>query len=355
MVLKTHLQEKMKHVFWVHSYITYFIAKKIIEQNKLDKNEVIFLKDRDFEIYDPYIEFLQPDLRYKFSVGNLLRNWRLIRRYDQWIERITDRDQYILYYPHTGLRHLDYLLTHKNCRGYCLVEEGTAAYSNNLRPLKYRKKNFSVMGIKYLVMYKGRVRHSRDFYNDDYLHAYGLSELAFAGFPRRVIFDSRFKTSHGNSPAIGKNALLFLLSCLVETNQMDTGKYMDAVMDSLEKFFDRYEKESSAPPRVLYIKPHPQTDVDSPYFSELMERIKALYSSRVEIRPWTFGPVETFLDNGGLTLLSIDSSVVLYAAMNDLRVYCCQDIFLPHVRSATYRRMEDIIPPALAEKIHFIN
>jgi|SRR5882724_9458511 len=344
----------MKHIFWVHSYITYFVAKKIIAEKKLDKKDVIFLKARNFDLSDSYIDFKQLDLVYKFSIRNILRNWRLISRYDRWIDKIAGKNKYILYYPHTALRYLDYLLTNKNCQGYCLMEEGMAAYSNNLKPVRYKKVHFSAMVIKDLIMYRGRVSHSRSFYNDDYLYAYGLSELAFEGFSRRLIFDREFNEYLSSPFEIKENDILFMLSSMVDTGEISEEKYIESVIFSLKKYFELYNQRQFQFPPTLYIKSHPGTDVDSHYFIRLMSLIKSFYTPKIEVKLWNFGPVEALLCQKELVLLAIDSSVMLYAAMNGIKVYCFQDVFIPFVKHTINRRIEEVIPRAISQKIYFI-
>jgi hypothetical protein len=233
------------------------------------------------------------------------------------------------------------------------MEEGMAAYSNNFRPVKYKKTLFSERAIKDLVMYRGRVSHSRSFFNDDYLYAYGLSELSFEGFDRRIIFERDFNTYLSSSFEVQEGDMLFLLSSMVDTLEIDTEKYIEGVMLSLEKYFGEYDyRQNKFTPR-LFIKPHPGTDVNSPYFIRLIGMIKSFYTPAIEIKFWDFGPVEAVLCQKGFVLLALDSSVIMYAAMNGIKVFCFQDIFLPFVKHTINWRIEDVIPKAIGEKIRF--
>ena len=86
-----------------------------------------------------------------------------------------------------------------------------------------------------------------------------------------------------------------------------------------------------------------------------MRQLESCFADLVEIKIWNHGPIEGLLNEPGLMLLAIDSSVLAYAALNDIRSVCFQDIFIPFVKHTINWRIEDVIPVEISSKIYFMH
>jgi hypothetical protein len=126
----------MKHLFWIHSHITFLTAQKIIEENDILRDDCIFLTSRNY---------ITSELKsYKFcSVYNLTNNkWRIwaginvfktyknIHKFDSNFKKIMPENFYF-YTPQTMADLPNIIISHKNCQRYFIMEEGTGSYNIN--------------------------------------------------------------------------------------------------------------------------------------------------------------------------------------------------------------------------------
>lgn len=116
----------MKHIFTVHSPITYFCAANVVIHENLKKEDVIFL----------YTKFVPPK-----NIGKVIpsfyeahntwfkkiRTFNLVKSYDRYITKITDGAEFTAY---IDLAHYyqKILITHSLCKAFHFIEEGTASY-----------------------------------------------------------------------------------------------------------------------------------------------------------------------------------------------------------------------------------
>lgn len=116
----------MKHIFSVHSPITYFCAANVVLHEGLKKEDVIFL----------YTSFSPPNnlgipVPSFYTVNQTffkkLKTFNLVKSYDKYLDRIISGDQFQAY---IDLAHYyqKLLITHSHCAGFHFIEEGTASY-----------------------------------------------------------------------------------------------------------------------------------------------------------------------------------------------------------------------------------
>lgn len=139
----------MKHIFTVHSPITFFCAYEVVQHQKIKENDCIFICSN----YKPPIDFGRQIKSYADthqSVLSKLKNLNLIKSYDKYIQKIAGNNNFIAYVDliHNYQR---ILITHNLCRGFHFIEEGMASYiePNNLDisarlngTLKFRNNTF---------------------------------------------------------------------------------------------------------------------------------------------------------------------------------------------------------------------
>ena len=130
----------MKHVFCVHSHITYLASLGIIDFLKLNKDEIIVIstnydcpsgKIRIWNI-NPYKGNIIQKIHHR------IKHFNFGRFLDNFINKKVDNDNFIAYLPDMSLIG-KLLVTNPKCKGFNFFEEGTASYIkyDNLDTLSY--------------------------------------------------------------------------------------------------------------------------------------------------------------------------------------------------------------------------
>lgn len=126
----------MKHLFYIHSYVTYLVALGVIEHRKIDDDDVVMLFARG---NIPQSRFLFVNIDTEFpglwglpAYGNrflYIKKRREIKKLDSLIQKMCKGD-YICYLP-TDSHYLQQLLgTHKSCARVDYIEEGLFSYND---------------------------------------------------------------------------------------------------------------------------------------------------------------------------------------------------------------------------------
>ena len=116
----------MKHVFTVHSPVTYFCACNVVLHENLNPENVIFL----YSSYTPKesIGSLLPSFQEKHkSLWSKILTFNITKKHDSYIDTICTGHDFIAY---IDLAHYyqKLLITHRNCHVFHFIEEGTASY-----------------------------------------------------------------------------------------------------------------------------------------------------------------------------------------------------------------------------------
>lgn len=120
----------MKHIFVVHSHITYLVALGVIMQERIDVNHVMILSENYQSNYGP-IKIKQVKLIEKY--GALLKSSRFTKIFhtnielDNVIDQFIQEEEFTAYIPVFILINR-YVITHPRCCKYNIMEEGLAAY-----------------------------------------------------------------------------------------------------------------------------------------------------------------------------------------------------------------------------------
>lgn len=139
----------MKHVFLIHSHITFLVSMGTIELLRIDPKDIIFLYGRNYNIscvsipyktidisniYKPFANF-----NWSFSIQN-----QYINTIDTFVSTYISVPYY-LYIPHTAFAIFQILLTNELCKGLNLIQEGAVTYFKRNFKLKIFLKNISTI------------------------------------------------------------------------------------------------------------------------------------------------------------------------------------------------------------------
>lgn len=116
----------MRHIFTVHSPITFLCAYSVCRELNLAETDVIIISSN----YQPPFEYGQIVIPYheeKKGLISKLREFNLPRSYDKFIDKLTDEVQFVAY---IDLMHYwqRMLVTHERCKGFNFLEEGMNSY-----------------------------------------------------------------------------------------------------------------------------------------------------------------------------------------------------------------------------------
>lgn len=120
----------MKHIFVVHSHITYLVALGVVMQEGLDESQVMILSENYRSAFEP-IRIIQ--VRTSESYKSLLNSRKYKKIFntnidvDDIVSRFVQEEEFIAYIPVFHLINR-YIVTHSKCVRYNIIEEGLAAY-----------------------------------------------------------------------------------------------------------------------------------------------------------------------------------------------------------------------------------
>lgn len=315
--------EKQKHVFFVHSAITYLVACEVIALKQLPEEQLLFLTHRGFKVPQP--KFKSHVFPYSWSPEpfpfkiNFLKSWERVRQFDRFIDKLTHHSSYIIYLPHSSFRVLKLLISHPRCKGYAYLEEGLSSY-NRIEQVNKPPYYGSVHPLDRLLN-RNRIP-DRFFFNQHYEAVYGLHEEVFPDFEKRVVLQSRegrrmgFPADYEKRHALQQydGAHILVLDAISVYGAVKREVHLYAFLKMLKTL-------EAAGIRQAYIKYHPaQIDMEE---SALFRKTASLFSQTLGL---TEIEQEVSLEVVAQTCTAVTfyvnlSSVGLYAAKAGQSVY----------------------------------
>jgi hypothetical protein len=118
----------MKHLFFVHSPLTFLLACSVIEHLKLKKEDVIILT---IAYKVPIDEFKVYPIFYTESAWyKKIFSPNYPKKYDSYIEKITQNSLFTAYIAWMSYYN-KVLITHPNCKEFHFIEEGVSTYQTH--------------------------------------------------------------------------------------------------------------------------------------------------------------------------------------------------------------------------------
>lgn len=192
----------MKHIFFIHSHITFFVSKQFVYDYNINPADCLFICARDYVLPSEYSNIFKNIIDYPTGIFpdknftilptlNFIRGYRNIHVLDVVIKQFTKNDLFILYTLNTGAHLISAIVTMRQCNGYYLIEEGTSAYTNLKQlPRLYHKLSHRIIFFflrpffPRLFLLKDNVFSCSTKY---YLGTIATSKLAFLHFPKQKI------------------------------------------------------------------------------------------------------------------------------------------------------------------------
>lgn len=128
----------MKHLVFVHSHLSYLVINQYFVENNIDPDDCLFIlsaRYRSLPEGSPYTnmiffpdELLPEGYKRVFHKNNILRGIKNIRYVENRINSFFHGDSFFMYQTTTTHDSFSTLVTMKQCKGYYLMEEGSASY-----------------------------------------------------------------------------------------------------------------------------------------------------------------------------------------------------------------------------------
>jgi hypothetical protein len=341
----------MKHIFFVHSHITYLVSCGVIKREAIDKSNCAFVVDRSYRI--PTGKFVSYDFPFqtypehfgvhrKFWVG-----WYKLMKLDRFILIACSRENYIFYFPKTDFGFFGLVISHKLCKGFSIIEEGLVAYweksifdhNNPVKKLPVHRR--LLMSLNYFY----RMPTLKYSFDPRYINIYCVSDFAFRGYDRKVVLDLNFETHSEQIINDSTQANVLVFDAIVEYSIVTLANFLSA----LERLLKALASNSVT---HMYFKFHPQQYV-TPESANQIRKVFANFAGLMEFRE--------LADTISLELLAVQlkpnfyvntSSVGVYAALFGCTVYSYAYFIID--AEPAYQKIIDKLPDIFREKIMFL-
>jgi hypothetical protein len=186
----------MKHLFVIHSHISYLLAKLVINYKKIPVNDYkfIFVRGMMPHQFDTNHSLIIPwnvIPEYFPLRKNFLKSRRSILHFDNQIIKLIENKEFVAYSFDFATRLNQIIFTHILCKQKCLLEEGMMSYYPKEYLQDLYKETFSkIQKINKFLNYSNRIFSSGVIHK--YLDTvYCLYEDAFSGCNKVIVYDQR--------------------------------------------------------------------------------------------------------------------------------------------------------------------
>lgn len=129
----------MKHIFLVHSHITFFVVKQYIHDYHIAPCDCILFCCRGYFLPQNYVGVFPLEIQYPKDVFaankedlspfvNVLTNFRGKKRLERTILSYCNNEPFLFYPFYTASHLVSLIVSMPQCQGYYIIEEGTSAY-----------------------------------------------------------------------------------------------------------------------------------------------------------------------------------------------------------------------------------
>ncbi len=300
----------MKHLFYIHSYVTYLVTLGVVEHHRIKDEDIVLVYGRGgvsqnrFKAID--VDKAYPDIAHLPTFGTslmFLKKFNHIALFDNAIKNLVENKKFICYLPSNNHFLLQLLATHSLCNGVNFIEEGLFTYNNN-----FYKKNWPFEGVLGLVK---RVVNT------------GCRNVKPEKLVREGTLFTLFDTSvYGNS--ITKECVMPVLEnisypgiILAETNLLLLNAFKD-VNESVRHSILDVLADFAVNCKEIYIKHHPYADSK---FKKEVEQTFARCGTNVHVIPEDAQTELMLFKSKNLNIYGFFSAAMMYGALFGHKAY----------------------------------
>ena len=303
----------IKHLFFVHSHITFQVAIAIMRKKRIARKDTIFLAGRGFDPKDvdfPVVALPFSD-DYFLVYKNFFKGWGYLMEFDAFLSSLCN-GEFIFYCPHTYSLFSPIVASHRMHRGYSLIEEGLSSYNSidemNVMtpPVRLTRKQKILSRFFYLGRFGDRV-----FFKRDCLETYATSAQAFPDFPSTITVDINDGKMGRYSDFAREVESLLILDSTVETKAVSADNFIRGFRHIIAHFSGEQFSGKS-----IHVKLHPYQYVDRWFADQLIEHLKQQlpHCKIIEI------PSDVSIEN-----LTVACRADLYVGITSLALYAARE------------------------------
>ena len=344
----------MKHLFYIHSAITYFVALGVIKYRNLDKGACILMLGRGFqpdhassEIRESILPFSHHPVNSFAVERQFWKGWKKIIAFDNYVSNLTGEEHFHIYTNQTGLDFIRLFISHEKCQGFSYLEEGLYSYFPAEKVnLELCPSGDATAFYKLLkrLNFNGRLSSDPVFFSDEYKEAFGISEAVFPGFRNKITLENPFYNSEANNCL---NGHIIALDALYEYGVVTKAVYEHAI----KKMFLYFEARNID---QVWIKFHPEQYNIAAHLAEIRE-VVAKYKRGINVKelPQTC-LLELIAGNslGNVEFYVFLSSVGLYAGMCGKKAYSFANFIAE--KDNDYSKRIELLPDVFKRHVEFI-
>lgn len=319
-------KKELKHIFYIHSQICFIISKHIIELNKINIKDVIFISNRGFSFQKN--NSFKTIAAEQITNGPVVLQWNILKsaieciRFDKKINNITKNKSYYTYIPQTTIGFVELLITHKNCAGFYYVEEGHSSYESlsNINSMHYNTKTIPII-IKRLG-WLNRIKNNNFFEIEKCKALYCTSKIAFPGARKKIVLDEIFKKQKNIFETNTEKKFYCAFDAISVYNNDLQSAHIIAFLIAIKK----YIKNNNI--TKIIIKYHPEQLINNEY--TLFEKIinKELNGIiEIDSFPPNCSLELQLMEENNADILILSSSIGMYAQRMGHTVYTFFNIF----------------------------
>ncbi|WP_158975122.1 polysialyltransferase family glycosyltransferase [Cellulophaga sp. L1A9] len=254
----------MKHIFFLHSHITYFVSIAVINYKKINKQDILFVTARNYtnntlknlKTIDLSKEY---DELNRIYINKFYSIYPYIKKFDKKLKFELKQESFTAYLPHVENKLMQLFATHKNCKAFNIIEEGGTSYAPHFMTFQFNniwesviKKTFnSILSVFNNRFYYVKVYDIRTFKKSEPTIFYSIDDRAFQGLPYTIklipsIEDISISYKIDNSYAL-------VLEGAVEQGNLNFNTLLKGIIEIISK--EKFEK--------IYIKYHPVQSTDN--------------------------------------------------------------------------------------------
>lgn len=306
----------MKHVFIIHSNITYLVALSVIRLKKLNDYEVLFAITRNYTIpsSNPYRKFALND-GFNFS-SNLIVNYLKLKKWQNALNRNID-ETFHAYLPHTNNSRFAMIVDNSKCSGYSYLEEGLGYYMHeNVKVIKRSKfenlKNLLKYSSWRLVNLLENHKHFC-FTDNKYSESFVLNLDAIPTAPNKILINIGFESQKKEQSHLD---CIIIFDALALFNILKR----EQLIDLLNEYIIPHIKKSSYKNTAFKLHPEHYASVKGNEEAILLREIlKSNFTNILELEKDYV--LEEYLQNKRTVLYTYVSSLGYYASLWGSEVY----------------------------------
>ncbi|KKN39915.1 hypothetical protein LCGC14_0738510 [marine sediment metagenome] len=316
----------MKHLFYLHSHITYYVSMAVIKSKEIPEEDIVFIISRNYNnkglkrkiTLD--VSLIHDEMNH-YLIDRFYKLYAFIPKIDGLIEEKTNGEKYTVYLPLIENKLMQIIATNKKCISLNIIEEGATAYAPYFMHFRFKNK-FEGLLKNTLNLFLSLIRNRfyyvkvydlRRFKKSSPPIFYSITSDSFKGLPYHIeiLPPVREELEAYSQP----NMKVLVLEGAVEQGNLK----IDTLLKGIQHILD----ENSF--KDLYVKYHPVQTTENR--TKIIELITSNGVTQITIADEI--PFEQItINNNNIMVFGFTSSLLYYAKKFGCTVISYEDVLL---------------------------